>query len=63
MSDARAEANISGLFFFHAMVNHDMARLTCIYATHTGGAGAAARAFVTQRLSTPGTLVFLFSAR
>jgi hypothetical protein len=41
-----------------------MARLTHIFVlTHTGGAGAAARALGSRLLLTPGTLAFLSSAR
>ena len=41
-----------------------MARLVDIFVfTHTGNAGAAARALVAPRLLTPGTLAFLPSAR
>jgi hypothetical protein len=46
------------------MVGIDMARLNDILVlTHTGGAGAAARALATRILLTPGTLAFLSSAR
>jgi hypothetical protein len=41
-----------------------MARLADIFVfMHTGNSGAAARALVTRRLLTPGTLAFLPSAR
>lgn len=46
------------------MVGFDMARLLDILViTSAGRAGAAARAFVTRPLLTPGTLAFLSSAR
>ena len=46
------------------MVSRDMARIEHILVfTHTGRAGAAARALSSAILLTAGTLVFLISAR